>query len=87
MDRVHGFNTLKNGGNMIRIKNVKLKYGEDKNSLLDKACKKIRIQKENVESYSIFRESLDVRKKDNIFYIYTLDLKVKNESKILKTNK
>mgnify|MGYP000217689821 CR=1 FL=1 len=25
--------------------------------------------------------------KDNIFYIYTLDLKVKNESKILKTNK
>ena len=87
MDRVHGFNTLKNGGNMIRIKNVKLKYGEDKNSLLDKACKKIRIQKENVESYSIFRESLDVRKKDNIFYIYTLDLKVKNESKILKANK
>ena len=72
---------------MIRIKNVKLKYGEDKNLLLDKACKKIRIQKENVESYSIFRESLDVRKKDNIFYIYTLDLKVKNESKILKINK
>ena len=69
---------------MIRVKNIKLRYGESKNSILEKACKKLKIKTESVIEYNIFKESLDVRKKEDIFYIYTVDLKVKNENSVIK---
>ncbi|MCJ7856361.1 hypothetical protein MUJ63_08610 [Lachnospiraceae bacterium NSJ-143] len=72
---------------MIRVKNIKLHYGEKKENILIKACRKLRLKPESVLDYSIYKESLDVRKKSDIFYIYTVDIKVKNESWILKNNR
>ena len=66
---------------MVRVKNIKLRYGQSKDNLLITACKKLKISPESVQEWSIFKESLDVRKKEDIFYIYTLDLKIKNENK------
>ncbi len=72
---------------MIRVKNIKLRYGEKKETLIEKACRKLRIKPESVLEYSIFKQSLDVRKKEDIFYIYTLDLSVKNEDSVIKHSK
>ena len=69
---------------MVRVKNIKLRYGQSKDNLLIMACKKLKIIPESVQEWSIFKESLDVRKKEDIFYIYTLDLKIKNENSVLK---
>ena len=69
---------------MVRVKNIKLRYGQNKDNLLNMACKKLKIKPESVQSWSIFKQSLDVRKKEDIFYIYTLDLKIKNENTVLK---
>ncbi len=69
---------------MIRIKNIKIRYNENKENILPKALKKINASEKDLIKYSIFKESLDLRKKDDMFYIYTLDLELKNESKYIK---
>ena len=72
---------------MIRISNIKIKPNEDKNAILVKGCKKIRVSAESVKEWSIVKESLDARNKNNIFFIYTIDVRVNNEDKILKSSK
>ena len=56
---------------MIRIKNIKIRYNENKENILPKALKKINASEKDLIKYSIFKESLDLRKKDDMFYIYT----------------
>ena len=72
---------------MIRVKNIKLRYKEDRGLILERACKKLRLNIKNVKSWRIFKESLDVRKKEDIFYIYTVDVEADNEEKIIKSAK
>ncbi len=66
---------------MIRIKDLKVGLNED---YLDVLVKKINIKKEDIISYEIIRKSVDARKKDNIFYVYTIDI---NTNKKIKENK
>jgi len=68
---------------MIRISGIKLHYGEEKELLLKRACHVCRIEPKSVVSWKIFKQSLDVRKKEDIFYIYAIDIEVKNEEHIL----
>ena len=69
---------------MIRIINIKISPSEDKSAILAKGCKKIRVSPESIKSWNIVKESLDARDKNNIFFIYTIDVQVNNEEKILK---
>ena len=69
---------------MIRIKNLKLHMGEEKNMLLKRACKKLKCSEKDIKKWNIYKESLDARKKNDIFYIYTIDVEIKNEDKVLK---
>ncbi len=66
---------------MIRISNIKI--GIFENIDIKSACaKKIGVSYDDILSYNIFRRSLDARKKDNIHYVYVVDVKVKNEKRI-----
>ncbi|MCI1930397.1 MAG: hypothetical protein LKJ13_01730 [Clostridia bacterium] len=69
---------------MIRVNGIKLHYGEKKELILKRTCNILRIEPKSVISWEIFKESLDVRKKEDIFYIYTVDVNIKNEISILK---
>ncbi|MGL4791157.1 MAG: NAD(P)/FAD-dependent oxidoreductase, partial [Anaerotignaceae bacterium] len=60
-----------------------LKPNEDKSLLVKLACKKLRLDTKNVISWEIVKESLDARNKKNIFFIYTINLEVSNQKKIL----
>ena len=55
---------------MIEVRNIRLSPDDDKTEILDKACRKLRIDKKNVKKWFILKESLDARNKGNIFFIY-----------------
>ena len=69
---------------MIRISELKLPYDHDEAALLKKIRKKLNIKDDNAFEYTIAKRSLDARKKPELYYIYTVDVKTKDEKKILK---
>ncbi len=70
---------------MIRINEVKLSLDAGKDELFA-ACKKIlRINEEQIKSVTIARQSVDSRKKDDVFFSYSVDVDVfGDEEKIVK---
>lgn len=79
------FYRTKRGIVMIRISGMKLK-------LKDRDIKKavmaeLRIKETSIKNIMIRRKSLDARKKDDIHYIYTVDVELAEEDKIIKNIK
>ena len=71
---------------MYRIQQIKLPIDHKEEELLIKAAEALRIKKEEIKEISIFRKSIDARKKDEILFIYTLDVDTYKEVKISKRN-
>lgn len=70
---------------MIRISEIKQSLDADKEDLFSACVKTLKIKKEQIKSLTIVRKSIDSRKKDNIFFAYTVDLEIEgNEDKIIK---
>lgn len=69
---------------MIRIGQLKLKPDHTKNELEKKILTTLKISKDQMIHYQIIKQSLDARKKPELFYVYTVDVSVKNEHAILK---
>ncbi|MCI8581615.1 MAG: FAD-dependent oxidoreductase [Dorea sp.] len=72
---------------MIRIRQMKLKIEHTEAEFRDKICRTLRIRNEELLSYQIRRQSLDARKKPELYYIYTVDVKTAGERRILRRNK
>ena len=72
---------------MIRITELKLPYDHDEAALLKKIKKILRLKDGVSFEYTLVRRSVDARKKPDIFYIYTIDVKVAGEKDILKKNR
>lgn len=71
----------------IRVNNITLSIEEDKDLLKKKTAKKLNINEGDIKSFILLKESIDARKKDNIKFNYSIEVKVKNEKKILSRNK
>ena len=69
---------------MLRISNLKLSIDEDIEILEKLILKKLGIKKSELKKYTIYKESIDARKKGNLSFVYTVDVEVNNEAKILK---
>lgn len=69
---------------MLRISDIKIKLKEDIIELKKEIIKKLNITEESLISYRIFKESIDARKKNDICFVYTVDVEVKDEQKVLK---
>ena len=69
---------------MIRISQLKLSVGHTEEALRAKICKLLRIKEDSLLSYMRKKQSLDARKKPQLFYVYTRDVKVKNENEVKK---
>ena len=54
---------------MIRINNVHIPLDYSDEVILKKAAKELRVDKNAIKSVSIFRRSVDARKKDIIYYL------------------
>ena len=70
---------------MIRITSVSLPIGFTDKTVRKAVCKKLRIDESQISGASLYRCSIDARKKDNIHYTATIDVKLSvGENTILK---
>lgn len=67
---------------MIRIREIKLNINQ--NNLKTKIAQKLKIKEKDIIEYKINKLSLDARDKNNLMYVYEVDVKLKNENQILK---
>lgn len=68
---------------MIRISQLKLHPAHTEDELLQKLAKTLRVSEHEIISYRIQKQSIDARKKSDIKYVYTLDVALTNEKKVL----
>ncbi len=69
---------------MIRINQVKIQTEHTKEQLAKKAAELLRIPLKDINGMEIVRQSIDARRKPEIYYSYTLDIETENEEQILK---
>lgn len=73
---------------MIRISQIKIPIKENtRDKIILECSRKLRIKKDDIENYKINKKSIDARKKPDLFYVYELDLVVKDEEVILRRSK
>lgn len=76
---------------MIRINEIKLSLEEDEKVLNKKAAKILRINEKYIKTLTIFKKSVDARKKDDIHFTYSVDVEISlDENQIVskcKSNK
>lgn len=69
---------------MLRINNLKLNIGHTEEELLEKIVRSLKISRQELKSYTIRKQSVDARKKEDIKYIYCVDAAVQSEGKVCK---
>ncbi|HPG43153.1 MAG TPA: hypothetical protein PLJ98_05020 [Acholeplasmataceae bacterium] len=74
---------------MIRITDIKIDITKakthelEKESLLTYIQTNYRINPKDIKSFSIFKRAIDARKKDQLYFVYSVDLDVNNEKNYL----
>ncbi len=69
---------------MLRVNQVKIRTEHTGEQLKRKTAEALGIQAADILGMRILRQSIDARKKPEIFYSYSLEVQVKNEDKVLK---
>ena len=69
---------------MLRINNLKIRKDLTEKEILQFAINKFHINKNDVINMFISRKSIDARKKEDVFYSYSIDLEVRDEQKYKK---
>ena len=69
---------------MIRISQLKLQPNHTEKDLLQKLARTLRIAERDICSYEVKKQSIDARKKQELKYVYTVDVTVPNEQQIIK---
>ena len=72
---------------MIRIGQLALSPNHNEIELKQKIAKTLRISEQDILDIQIKKQSIDARKKPDLKFIYTVDVKVKNEQQVLKKQK
>lgn len=69
---------------MIRVTGIKLSFDENKSAIKKALLKKLKIREGDLLGYKIFRQSVDARKSQMIYFVYTVDVELRNEQQVLK---
>ena len=65
---------------MIRVSDIKLSIDDDRDKVIvSKLAKVLGLKHNEVMEYKIFKESIDARKRDMIYFTYTLDVKLTDD--------
>lgn len=72
---------------MLRINDIKIRKDLSDYEIFEIAIKKHHILKTDIIEWHISRKSIDARKKDDVHYTYSIDIKVKDEKKYKKLEK
>lgn len=68
---------------MIRINQLKLPLGHEEQALWSKAAKTLKVPVKEIRSLRIVKQSVDARKKEEICYIYCVDVETAKEENVL----
>lgn len=68
---------------MIKINQLKLNINHTNEDLENKIAKTLKVSKGQILSHKIAKRSLDARKKNEILYIYSIEVEIKDEKKIV----
>lgn len=71
---------------MIRVSQIKMPDSHSHEELPARAACLLHIKRNEILSWRIVRKSVDARKKPDIYFIYTVDLEVRDEERILCRN-
>lgn len=69
---------------MLRISQLKLPVTHTREQLEKKLLKTLKISRSELKQYRIRKRSLDARKKPELEYVYSVDLEVRNEERVLR---
>lgn len=69
---------------MIRISQINLKPGHTEEALEEKILKMLGIKAKEILKKNIVKKSIDARKKGDIHFSYTVDVKIEKEEQLLK---
>lgn len=72
---------------MIRINQLKLSPGHTEGELRDKIRRMLRLPEGESFCYEIVRQSIDARKKPDIYYSYTVDVRLQKEQSAAKRSR
>ena len=72
---------------MIRINQMKLNIEHTSDDFERKILKTLCIKKEELQGFQIRKQSIDARKKPALYYVYSVDVQVRDEAKVKKTVK
>lgn len=72
---------------MIRISQLKLPVNHSPEALLKKTAKMLHVAPESIQKLQLVKRSLDARKKPELYYSYTLDVRVSSENNIIHKSK
>lgn len=72
---------------MIRINQMKLNIEHTSDDFERKILKTLCIKKEELQGFQIRKQSIDARKKPVLYYVYSVDVQVRDEAKVKKTVK
>ena len=61
---------------MIRINEINLSLDEDEALLKAKAAKILKINEKYIKTLTIYKKSVDARKKDNVHFTYSVDVTI-----------
>ena len=72
---------------MIKVRQIKIEVTKsNEDNLLKCISKKLKTDISNIENYTIEKLSIDARNKEEIYYVYEVNVNVKNEKEILSKN-
>ena len=72
---------------MIRLNNIKIRENLSDIEVFKRAIAKNKIKQEEVKEWNIYKKSIDARKKDDIYYNYSINVKLKDVKKENKFGK
>jgi len=71
---------------MIRISQIRISIDDDLEKVKSLVLKKLHLQEKDLLDYRIYKESIDARHRGKIDFVYTVDVALKNEERILAKN-
>ncbi|MCI8760458.1 MAG: FAD-dependent oxidoreductase [Clostridia bacterium] len=72
---------------MLRINNIKIRKNISEQEILELAIEKAHVKKDDILDWHIAKKSIDARKKEDVHFTYSIDIKVKDEKKYKKLEK
>ncbi len=70
---------------MIRVRQIKVSiYDNNIKEIKKKTAKKLKIDENKINDIKIIKESIDARDKNNIYYIYEVEISIPNEKTVMK---